>query len=435
MANYYYNGVLLPELPEEIQQLQYNVIVINEGGNWLACGCAGKIWNDTTLESGDSTYLNQSAGSLTFSVYNNVTKAWNATRTGNYSTDYAKIIWSNYDIPNGSATGTTIIFPASGEPILAPNLVYSGYAIQADTLTVIADEVRRLCDTEDALTPGQMQEKLAGLNIELQEAYVAPTTEVQIIKPDEGYYGFSSITVEAVEYDDSGGDSGGGSGGGDSGDTEEDTEPMDPAEDFYFDLSVEPETGTSYYTKGPLYSGDAAQTGNRFTATVNRTIYGAMFYACTGGVSGCVLRLWDCSTGEVLTQSEEVYTTAENRWLFIRFPAVQLEIGKDYVLSFGGYGSVWKFQSFGDYTISYAESLSYRYSTNGGMPNNTNNIKPIMLDPVFEAYGAQYADSTFTISYTSLERIANEVKRITGMTSISTVSEIIAALETVPAMT
>lgn len=94
-------------------------------------------------------------------------------------------------------------------------IVWDGYIIQEETLTAIADEVRRLCDTEETLTPGQMQEKLAALNIELTEEYVTPTTEEQTITPPEGYYGFSKIIVGAVDYSGDGG--GGGGDGGDVG--------------------------------------------------------------------------------------------------------------------------------------------------------------------------------------------------------------------------
>lgn len=65
------------------------------------------------------------------------------------------------------------------------------------------------------LKPAEMAPALNNLNIELEEAYVTPTSEPQEILPGEGFYGFSKIIVDAApEGGDSG--SGGSGGGGDS---------------------------------------------------------------------------------------------------------------------------------------------------------------------------------------------------------------------------
>jgi len=57
------------------------------------------------------------------------------------------------------------------------------------------------------LKPAEMAPALNGLNIELEEAYVTPTTEQQEILPPEGVYGFSKILVDAAQ--EGGGDIGG----------------------------------------------------------------------------------------------------------------------------------------------------------------------------------------------------------------------------------
>lgn len=58
------------------------------------------------------------------------------------------------------------------------------------------------------LKPAEMAPALNDLNIELEEAYVVSTESEQTVYPSEGCYGFSKITVGAVDL------SSGGSGGG-----------------------------------------------------------------------------------------------------------------------------------------------------------------------------------------------------------------------------
>lgn len=95
------------------------------------------------------------------------------------------------------------------------------------------------------LKPAEMAPALNDLNIELEEAYVTSTEEEQIIYPDEGYYGFSKITVGAVDLSSGGS---GGSGGG-SGETYPDAESTT----FGYEYSEEPiPTGYYYYGSSPI---------------------------------------------------------------------------------------------------------------------------------------------------------------------------------------
>lgn len=72
------------------------------------------------------------------------------------------------------------------------------YFVQGETLNGIAEEVQRITGTTDKMTTTQIITALQNLSFILQDKTVAPTTEVQTITPDEGYYGLSSVTVEAA---------------------------------------------------------------------------------------------------------------------------------------------------------------------------------------------------------------------------------------------
>lgn len=113
MAKYYYNGVLLPEIPADVLK-RYSELLIYlraDGVNYrLLAGT--KPWyvnNDIYIES--STYVVYSATAKSESW----TYETQYTDDGNFGIGNG-IKWSNHDIANGSATSTDIYFYGS-EPV------------------------------------------------------------------------------------------------------------------------------------------------------------------------------------------------------------------------------------------------------------------------------------------------------------------------------
>lgn len=232
VTHYYYNGVLLPEIPPDVlTEYPYCWIRENTQTGYYDLFLAKTPWyqSDASTISTDS----YTQGIQWYRVpFTGTSGEWQSyqvwdSSSGLTSETGRKIIWANHNIPVGSATSTDIYFAGSSA---IPNA--ESYEIQRETIVALADQVRRLYNSTAPLTPAQMEAKLANLNIELQEAHVSVSEEEQIIRPDVGYYGFSSITVEAFEMDDSGGTGPGI--GGDTGDDPENPTDLEYAEDNVF---------------------------------------------------------------------------------------------------------------------------------------------------------------------------------------------------------
>ena len=122
---YYYNGVLLPELPADaLAQYPYAWIRKNTTTgyyNLILTALQPYLYTDgTSIAYGSGTSTTcvlyniaiSSAESATEWTYENKNNTW-------HGLDSARtVLWSNHDIPNGSATATEIYFNGS-EPVLA----------------------------------------------------------------------------------------------------------------------------------------------------------------------------------------------------------------------------------------------------------------------------------------------------------------------------
>ena len=236
----YYNTVLLPVIPEDVLKTHpYCWIRTNsQTGHYDLLLSSSPWWQ---ADSTTITTANYAEGIQWYRVLISGSDCeWNFhqkwTEGGDFSVDANRpVLWANHNIPVGSVSASSIYFHGS-----TPVPVLESYDIRRDTLACIANQVRRLCCTTESLTPARMKRRLEDLNIELQPAQVTSSDEEQVIYPDEGYYGFSSITVGAVQ-------TGGGTGG------EEGDKPAGPAEDTTFGdeyAEEEVETGLLDYTGG-----------------------------------------------------------------------------------------------------------------------------------------------------------------------------------------
>lgn len=119
MAKCYYNGVLLPEIPADVLAShpyawirkhvtngQYQLIFGKEPWYYKSSGLycsidAEEPWYNITISTASEA----------------IEWTFNKETTGYFSVDDARhVLWSNHDLPNGSATSTTIYFYAT-EPV------------------------------------------------------------------------------------------------------------------------------------------------------------------------------------------------------------------------------------------------------------------------------------------------------------------------------
>lgn len=114
---YYYNGVLLPEIPPVYESAPYRVILKWPSGNIQLIGSANGLYFN------GKTSIQDISGSLLTAYY---LAGYNWTedtkQNGKYSgwtiisDGVSVILWSSHDIPNGSAGATEIYFEGS-EPV------------------------------------------------------------------------------------------------------------------------------------------------------------------------------------------------------------------------------------------------------------------------------------------------------------------------------
>lgn len=112
MAKYYYNGVLLPEIPADVLA-EYPYIFI---GFIASSGKYQILASTQTMYFASNGYITrQNDNSEPFLYCVEGDNYWTAGASGNYGwsiTSDRTLVWSNHDIPNGSATSTTIYFGA-----------------------------------------------------------------------------------------------------------------------------------------------------------------------------------------------------------------------------------------------------------------------------------------------------------------------------------
>jgi hypothetical protein len=192
VAKFYYNDVLLPEIPADVLA-EYPYCWIRALPTNTSYPYALYMSEKPSYKSGN--YMNLLATYKqyyldTSDVENATSWVLDSTATQDWSTctinsKSSLVLWSNHDIPNGSATATDIYFYASypkdengnevGKEEEPETPLDEYYKIKGSILTDIANETRRLVGTEASMTPYGMVQALAGVESgsggeELQDA-------------------------------------------------------------------------------------------------------------------------------------------------------------------------------------------------------------------------------------------------------------------------
>ena len=145
MAKYYYNGVLLPEIPA-VDGYPYCAIRYDEANSRIDA-----LYSKTNFFFTSGTIRNAAGSDYKRRIAAMADpEQWDDSSDVNYGSwtiaTNRKLLWSNHDIPNGSATSTTIYFYGS-EPVPAYD---RKYIIRSNsTLYTVADgALVPLSDTE-----------------------------------------------------------------------------------------------------------------------------------------------------------------------------------------------------------------------------------------------------------------------------------------------
>lgn len=174
MANYYYNGVLLPEIPTDGYLYHYIVSCYMPEDNYTAYYLystnekvyAEPIVTFTSLTMAtESTYKTHAFAEDEMETWedfgeNTDTIIVNLGLVGESLRHTYTLIWTNTDIPNGSADATEIYMYAS-EPTLP---VDNTYSIKESTLKGIANSIRSKTGKTDSILTENMAREIEGIS-------------------------------------------------------------------------------------------------------------------------------------------------------------------------------------------------------------------------------------------------------------------------------
>lgn len=209
MAKWYYNGVLLPEIPSEIlAKCPYAWIRLNSGKTYydLIVG-ANPWWCNSSKMYTTNSYNERYQASVTDETW---TFGSSYTDEGGWDIG-AELLWSSHDIPNGSATASEIYFAGSypidengnevGKPEEPEPTYDEKYTVKSEWLVSMADEVRRLTGSTDKLTPEQMETGLKGVSVGGGLAIASRATGVLVSIPKG--YALSRLMADSITFNSS----------------------------------------------------------------------------------------------------------------------------------------------------------------------------------------------------------------------------------------
>lgn len=170
----WYNGVLLPEVPADVlASFPYCWIRLDTGTGYYELLMASGKWYKWVNDSGSVVFGHEDSNAIKWyriaTATAETTEAWTYYQdhtANNYgaSSDTRSAIWSNHDIPNGSATATEIYFKGS-EPLteltktvtkLVPVERESNYSITSANLNDIAKRTQEMAGTRKLMTPEEI---------------------------------------------------------------------------------------------------------------------------------------------------------------------------------------------------------------------------------------------------------------------------------------
>lgn len=167
---YYYNDVLLPEIPtvdgypyamlEKLEASSRWYLVLSNKKYWYNAGYSNPYIcaSGTSVKNYAITFAELAAGGT-----------W-VLKSETAYTQAGPVVWTNYDIPKGSSSSTTIYFPATNAYRAVDVFTPEEFAVSKESLTAIADAIRSKTGKTEGLTLAQMAEEIAGIQPAASEA-------------------------------------------------------------------------------------------------------------------------------------------------------------------------------------------------------------------------------------------------------------------------
>ena len=381
MAQYLYNGVLLPEIPADVlAEYPYCWIRKNEKTGYyqlIFSALPPYFYQDAIAYGNDTSNPTAECVSYRISISNAETStSWEYVSTDNTWHGLAyniTVVWSNHDITKGPATATSEIYFYGSEPVdpnapvepEEPEEVY--YTISGTRLTGIADQVRRISGVTDELTPEQMETNLTNLEIpeELPDA-------------EEAAFG---VATANEEY------------------------------------------GITINDTSKIYSSAWANQSItvKYTAKEAFTLTGIRAYL-TSNKYGMNIKV-SVNDEEKTTVNIGYGEEAKNDWTYRYFNTpLNIAVG-DVITLYKSSEDYPRYVSFSDTTINGKIEVTYSNSAN---PTAVFGVFDIIINP-----GNAPLPDSYEIQRSTMDNIAEEAQRISGATTKLNTTQIINALEDV----
>lgn len=200
MSMYYYNGKLLPTIPEDATtNYLYFIIIIWSSGNIQLIGSKNGFYftgsNNTVRDKGSTVLRAYNLRNGIWTIDTNQNEkytGWNILED-----DVIKLHWSNFDIPDWSSSNddsAPIFFNGTNACKAINILTPDTYIITKDSMIELANKARRLEGIENELTLKQMKEiftkaTISGGEVQRAEGTFTPDSSGQAtvecgFKPD-----------------------------------------------------------------------------------------------------------------------------------------------------------------------------------------------------------------------------------------------------------